>query len=258
MDSGELLQVYNNQIRKGTVPLGFKKEITPHTVRHVSTTGEKGFISFSSLDEENANTVIEEEMSYFKRIRQAFEWKVYSYDQPLKLKEVLMSKGFKIDEKEALMVMDLDASHPFLKAPLQIEIKEITDMAGIDEIVQLENEIWNEPHEELGERLWRDKQSNPDFLYLYGVYQDGRLVSGAWVYLEKDTSFASLWGGSTLSKYRGKGYYTALLVARAKKAYESGRPYLTVDASTMSRPILEKAGFQCLAYSYGCQSPSYE
>ncbi len=30
-------------------------------------------------------------------------------------------------------------------------------------------------HAELGERFWRDKQNNPESLYLYGIYEDGQL-----------------------------------------------------------------------------------
>ena len=71
------------------------------------------------------------------------------------------------------------------------------------------------------------------------------------MYLETSSSFASLWGGSTLPSFRRKGYYKKLLTVRAQK----GHPFLTVDAGSMSRPILEKYGFICLAYSYGCQSP---
>ncbi|QDP40945.1 GNAT family N-acetyltransferase [Radiobacillus deserti] len=257
MEDEQLLGIFNNQIRKGPAPIGYRKEVSPNTVRHISTTGEKGFISYSSLQEGNVESVIKEEIEYFKRMKQSFEWKVYSYDQPKELKEILLNKGFKVDEEEALMVISLEQHHSFLDYPLPNELKEITDKFGIDKIVQLENEIWNESHEELGMRLWRDKQTYPNSLYLYGVYQEERLVSAAWIYLETDTSFASLWGGSTLSPYRGRGYYTALLAARARKALEKGHRYLTVDASTMSRPILEKAGFHCLAFSYGCQSPTF-
>ena len=134
-------------------------------------------------------------------------------------------------------------------------LKEIADEKGIRELISLIDIIWEESHEELGNRLWRDKQGDPDSLYLYGIYDNDQLVSAAWVYFEKNSSFASLWGGSTLPDYRGKGYYSALLAIRAKKAYKKGYRYLTVDASPMSKPILEKQGFQCLAYTYGCQSP---
>jgi GNAT superfamily N-acetyltransferase len=63
------------------------------------------------------------------------------------------------------------------------------------------------------------------------------------------TSFATLWGGSTLRQYRGRGFYTALLAVRAREARRRGFRFLQVDASPDSQPILARYGFRCLAYS---------
>ncbi|MFC7393810.1 GNAT family N-acetyltransferase [Scopulibacillus cellulosilyticus] len=256
MDKNELIGLYHKELRQEAQSPGYIREETEHIVRHISQFGEKGFIISSNLNENNAKKIIKEELNYFRNLGQDFEWKVYSYDKPYNLKDLLLQEGFKENESEALMVIPLDDKHPLLNNDLDFNLKEITDQQGIQDIVALENAVWNTPHAELGERLWRDKQNNPQSLYLYGIYTDGQLVSAAWMYIETHSSFVSLWGGSTLPKYRGKGYYTALLAARAKKAFEEGYLFLTVDASPMSRPILEKNGFLCLAYSYGCQSPN--
>jgi GNAT superfamily N-acetyltransferase len=253
----ELLSQFHKELRLETQMQGFLVEKTMHVIRHISQYGEKGFISFSNVNEENARGVIKQELNYFKELNQEFEWKVYSYDKPDSLRDMLEQEGFTIDSPEALMVMKIDEEHSFLANGAYDIVKEITDEKGIKEIIALEEAIWNESQAELGERLWRDKQNDPTSLYLYGIYEDSQLVSAAWMYLETNSSFASLWGGSTLPLYRGKGYYSKLLAVRAQKAFESGHPYLTVDASPMSKPILEKHGFSCLAYSYGCQSPSF-
>lgn len=255
MKTNNLKKIFNQQIRIQSVPEGYHRQATEEVIRHVSLYGEKGFISYSDLTKENAEEIIERELNYFKEIKQNFEWKVFSYDQPENLVDLLESKGFHQEDPEALMVMEITSSHPLLQYDTS-HVKEIVDKKGIQEIIQLEDQVWNYSHEDLGERLWRDKQMIPDYLYLYGVYEKGNLVSAAWMYMENQTSFTSLWGGSTLLDFRGKGHYTSLLAARAKKAYEEGYPYLTVDASSMSRVILEKNGFQFLGYSYGCQSPS--
>jgi len=47
--------------------------------------------------------------------------------------------------------------------------------------------------------------------------------------------------------------YTALLAVRLQEAAARQVGYLTVDASPMSQPILEKFGFECSAYSYPCK-----
>jgi hypothetical protein len=53
-------------------------------------------------------------------------------------------------------------------------------------------------------------------------------------------------------RFRKRGLYSALLAVRAREARERGRAYLTVDAGAMSRPILERLGFQVIAHSYPC------
>ncbi len=255
MKKNELLALFHQELRLEATTPGYTREVTEHLVRHVAKQkNEKGFIICSHVNAQNASEVIDNELDYFKNLGQEFEWKVYSYDQPHNLKNLLLQKGFEMEGEEALMVLELNEQH----RPTSVFVEEISDMEGIEEIIALENTIWGEPHNDLGERLWKDKQNDPDSLFLYGIYDEGSLVSAAWMYIEPNSSFVSLWGGSTLSNHRGKGYYTALLTVRAKKAYECGRKYLTVDARPMSRPILEKYGFACLAYTYGCHSPSHK
>ncbi len=256
MSRDELRALFHTQLRYGAQSYGYLREETPHVVRHVSTTRERGYILWSNLDENNASRVIKDELEYFSRLNQPFEWKLYSYDKPDNLMDILKQEGFTIVEPEALMVIELDSERPLLYQPSHARVTEISTQKGIQDIIDLENAIWNKRHAGLGERLIRDKQRDPNALYLYGIYEDEQMVSAAWMYIEPHSSFGSLWGGSTLPGYRGKGHYTSLLEVRAKKAVETGRSFLTVDASSMSIPILHKFGFYCLALSYGCQSPS--
>lgn len=237
---------------------GYLRQETEYVVRYVSELGEKGYILWSNLRANNASRVIRDEVSYFRRLNQAFEWKVYDCDEPDSLKDLLAHEGLTPDDPEAVMVVQLDEQHPLLRDETDINVQEITDHKGIQDIVNLEEAIWNTSFASLGERLTRDKSRDPDFLYLYGVYEDNRLVSAAWMYVEPNSSFVSLWGGSTLPAFRKQGCYTELLNVRAKKAMKLNHPFLTVDASPMSRPILEKHGFTCIALAYGYQSPSFK
>lgn len=258
MNKQELLVLFDTELRRNLHSPGYRREETEYVTRHVSLHGERGFIIHSNVNEENASKVIQEELNYFNQLGVGFEWKVYSYDKPDHLKELLEQQGFVIEPQEALMVMDVNNKQLTIHVDEHGTVKEIVDEKGIREIMILIDTIWEESHEELGDRLWRDKQNDPDSLFLYGIYDKGQLVSAAWMYFETDSSFASLWGGSTLPDYRGKGFYTSLLSIRAAKAIEKGYRFLTVDASPMSKPILEKHGFHCLAYTYGCQSPELE
>jgi GNAT superfamily N-acetyltransferase len=86
----------------------------------------------------------------------------------------------------------------------------------------------------------------PDLLHVYVAYVDGIPASTAWIRFHPGSSFASLWGGSTVPAHRGRGLYRALLSARMRDAQDRGVRYLTVDAGPMSRPILERHGFRQL------------
>jgi hypothetical protein len=88
---------------------------------------------------------------------------------------------------------------------------------------------------------------------VYVAYIDEQPASAAWIYFPKHSQFASLWGGATVNGFRKQGLYTALLAVRAQEAKARQVRYFTVDASPMSRPILEKFGFEMIAYSYPCK-----
>ncbi len=88
---------------------------------------------------------------------------------------------------------------------------------------------------------------------IYISYQEQQPASAAWIFFHAGSSFASLWGGATLPQFRNQGHYSLLLAARAQEARARGFSLLTVDASPMSRPILEKHGFQYLASSTPCK-----
>jgi GNAT superfamily N-acetyltransferase len=76
---------------------------------------------------------------------------------------------------------------------------------------------------------------------------DGEPVCAARMEFCPGTGFAGLWGGGTLPAWRGKGIYRALVAHRAREAAAAGYQYLQVDASDLSRPILERLGFAVLS-----------
>jgi GNAT superfamily N-acetyltransferase len=56
-----------------------------------------------------------------------------------------------------------------------------------------------------------------------------------------------LFGGATLPAFRGRGAYRALVAARAREAAARGTPALVTHAGRLSRPILERLGFEPVA-----------
>ena len=86
---------------------------------------------------------------------------------------------------------------------------------------------------------------------VYVAEAEGRPVSHGWVRFPRSL-FASLWGGSTVLEYRGRGLYSQLVSARVEEARRRGYQYVTVDARHMSRPILERRGFLRLTTATAC------
>ena len=57
----------------------------------------------------------------------------------------------------------------------------------------------------------------------------------------------NLFGGGVVAEARGRGVYRALVNARWQAAVNRGTPALTVQAGRMSRPVLERIGFEFVA-----------
>jgi GNAT superfamily N-acetyltransferase len=80
-------------------------------------------------------------------------------------------------------------------------------------------------------------------------------VSAARMEMVSGTRFAGLWGGGTIDSWRRRGIYRALVAHRARVAAERGYRYVQVDATSQSRPVLARLGFEPLTtttpYVYG-------
>jgi GNAT superfamily N-acetyltransferase len=248
-----LLELFDHDQRIDVRYPDVRREETPFVVRHVALMeGHEGMVVYSRLNADNAEAVIRAEMDHFARIGQDFEWKVYSHDQPFDLMQRLAALGFEVGDEEAIMVLDLADAPKELWGPVNADIRRISGAAGLADVIAVEQEVWGGDKSALGEfledALWRD----PEQISIYAAYADQHPVSAAWIFFPEGSQFASLWGGSTLEAYRGRGLYTALLAFRAQAARMRGRKFLTVDASPMSRPILEKHGFIKIAVSHPC------
>jgi GNAT superfamily N-acetyltransferase len=252
MTRDEFLAFYDQDQRIDDIFPGSRREVTPDVIRQVDLSGRMGMVIYSRLDASNADAVIEAQIAYYEGIGQDFEWKVFGHDQPADLKDRLARRGFEIEEAEALLVLDLASPPPVLLAPPAHEVTRITDPDKIADVMAVQNKIWDEDFSWLGDYLVSDLRERPDTLSVYVVFKEGVPVSSAWLRFREGSPFASMWGGSTLDAYRGQGIYTALLAVRVQEAQARGVRFLTIDASPMSRPIVEKHGFQFITHMYAC------
>ncbi len=251
MNNSEMLAIFDREVRRECEWTRMRREVLPNIVRYTEIDNPEGgsFISWSSLNEINVDAAIKEQIAHFKSIQLELEWKVYTHDQPVDLDDRLTAHGFKADDPEALMVAGMDdLPAEYWKMDVSA-VSRVTTPEGVDEIVRMESEVWSKDISGFARGMKYDLEHHPDHLSVFAVWQDGRIVSAAWTHYLLSTSFATLWGGSTLKAYRKRGYYSALLAVRAREARERGFRFLQVDASPDSQPILAKHGFRCLGYS---------
>jgi hypothetical protein len=254
MNKSQIIALYDQDQRQDVEYPGMRREVTPNVVRHIDISeNREGAIVYSQLDEANADATIRDQVKYFENIGQDFEWKLYDYDQPSDLKERLGAYGFIVEEAEAIMVLDLQDAPEVLWQPVSQPVQRITDPEKLSDVLSVQQQVWNEDFSSLGHYLGETLSRYPQQMSVYVAYVNEQPASAAWTYFPKHSQFASLWGGSTVSGFRKQGLYTALLAVRAQEAKARQVRYLTVDASTMSRPILEKFGFEMMAYSYPCK-----
>jgi hypothetical protein len=74
------------------------------------------------------------------------------------------------------------------------------------------------------------------------AYVDGKPAGFAWAC--QAANGILLCGSGVLPEARGRGAYRALLDARWKAAVALGKPVLAIHAGAMSRPVLERCGFE--------------
>ena len=251
MQPHTILHLYDQEMRQdyppGQVNVYRRPGLTYFTVS--PTTPRSGWVVYTRLDAQTAGEAIQSTIDFFRQYGGEFEWKVYDHDTPPDLKERLLAHGFVAEEQESVVALDLQSAPPDFWQPASADIRRVTEPAQLADITRIESEVWGEPFDDLETMLSAEMQAAPDSISIYVAYADGRPASSAWIRFYPGRQFAELYGGATIPAQRGKGLYTALVKARAHEARQRGVRFLLVDASDMSRPVLEKLGFVFLTHT---------
>lgn len=257
MNTQEILTLFDREQRREVTYSGLRREETPDVVRHITNRPDRGesMVVHSRLNSANVDEVIRAEIAYFEGLGHNFEWKVYDYDRPPNLKERLLAHGFEAGDPEAVLVLELAEAPSTLLQPVTHDVRRLTRPDQLDDVAAVQAAVWPEADylPWLKQRLADDLQDDPDHLSIYVAYVAGVPASSAWITFHEGSQFAGLWGGSTLPQYRQQGLYTALVTARLQEARRRGVRFLTIDASPMSRAVLEKYSFRLLTYTHPCK-----
>lgn len=201
-------------------------------------------LSGRELDE-----LIVRQREFFGARGEAVEWRLRGHDLPADLPDRLRAAGFTPGAPEtvlAAVVADVDARRAGPSLPPGVTLRRVTAEADLRAVAALQSEIWGLDLSGLGDDLLARVASGTHDTVVLVAEADGAMVSAAWFSVRPGTRFATLLGGATLAGWRGRGLYRASVAARLALAAERGIPYVHVDASADSAPLLRALGFRAL------------
>ncbi|MFH8901737.1 GNAT family N-acetyltransferase [Streptomyces coeruleorubidus] len=245
MDHTALLALFDRELREGARPdgPGVRVERTGGVVRRVA--GAQGWngVVWSALDEAAADAAIAEQIAHYTGLGVEFEWKLYGHDRPADLGQRLRAAGFRAEPEETLMIGEIGELVVGAEPPPGVRLEPVTGPTGVDLVADVHEKAFGTDSSRLRDQLLAQLSADPDTVVAVVAMAGDEPVSAARMELVPGTRFAGLWGGGTVESWRGRGIYRALVAHRAHVAAARGYRYLQVDASSQSRPILERLGF---------------
>ncbi len=243
MKPSDVLRQFDLQERIQVDFPGMARESFPDLVRFSRVGPGVNFVLYSHLEPETADGTIQAQIEEFEAFEGPFEWKTYQHDRPTGLGDRLKSHGFVPDTPAPVLCLDLDELPASLTTPPSADIRRLVDPAELSQVVAIHERVWGGDFSWIPERFSRELRQ-PGFLEICLAYVDGTAVSVGWTHFQERSEFASLWGGSTVPAFRGRGLYTAILAQRVRAAQARGRRYVTVEAEPASHRILVRHGFE--------------
>ena len=251
MDIEQVLNAYRHEARE-VAWANEHVECLSGVTRRASSDGKLNWVTAFGLDSQSADAAIQTEINHFKQAERDFEWKVFSFDQPNDLLQRLRSAGFTVDDKEAIVIYDLENGLVPFEGPFLCQVKRVSNSELLADFRAVAARVFNKDYSlttnQLADALAAGRRGHDGYV----GYLDGEPVSVGRLYTDPNSQFAGLYGGGTLPEHRSKGCYRALTAARAKDAAEWGARYLQVDALPTSLPILLRLGFVQIAETWAC------
>jgi GNAT superfamily N-acetyltransferase len=245
--AASLLAAYDEQLRARVpdpLPAGMSVERDGPVVRFHG--GGRGFVLYrdlAGLEGAALDDLIARQIQAFAERGERFEWKLHGHDRPADLPQRLRAAGFVPEDEETVVIAAAAEIAGRPRLPEVVSLRAVTTRDDLDRIAAFEDAVWGEGHGGLADMLEGELEADPNGLAIVVAEAEGDVVCAGWVRFEHGTEFATLWGGATLPAWRGQGIYRATVTWRANLGLERGFRCLEVDASSDSRPILERLGF---------------
>ncbi|WP_189115214.1 GNAT family N-acetyltransferase [Pilimelia terevasa] len=250
-DVERLLAAYDAQLRlagQATLPPGVVARWDGPVLRVAGH--HRGFVSGPAdlgVAGADLDALIARQRDFFAARGEAVEWKVWGHDRPADLPARLRAAGFVAEDEETVLVAPTRAvaARP-ATPPRGVVLREVGTDADLDRLARLQARVWGADFGWLAAELRQRRDGAGERLHVVAAEAGPRMVAVAWLVITPGVDFGGLWGGATLPGWRGRGVYRALVAYRAQVAAAARVPYLQVDASAQSRPILRRLGFAAL------------
>jgi GNAT superfamily N-acetyltransferase len=190
---------------------------------------------------EDLDEVLEEVRAHLRdRGRTRTQWEIGS-TAPSGLVDALLERGLVKDGDGYAVALVLTNEPPPIAPGLEARrIETFEDYAAANAV---QWEAFEAPPDELAEgTALLDQRYRETVNVMHGVWLDGELVCAGTAAPSEHGLL--LYGGATVPRARGRGAYRALIRARWDEAVALGTPALITQGGTMSRPILERLGFE--------------
>jgi hypothetical protein len=186
--------------------------------------------------------VLEEVRSLLRaRGRGRTQWEIGSSAEPPELVDLLLARGLIRDKDPYTVALVLKAPPPPPAAGIVARrVETFEEYVAANEVGWQAFEM---PEDEVAEarallpQRWREAP-----IITHAAWLDVKIVSAGTC--APTPHGLLLYGGATVSHARGRGAYRALLRARWDEAMARGTPALITQGGSMSRPILERVGFE--------------
>lgn len=246
-DSARLLTAYDAQLRTDAeTPSAIS--VTRHgPLRLVSFAGGRGFVTYRDLGGADADAIrrlVPHVLAHYRTDPEInrVEWKTRGHDHAPGLHEALLENGFTPDEHESIMIGDAQVLAVDVLLPDAVTARRVNEEADVRAMSAMQDEVFGDPpSDEMASALLR-RLSFDDEMELWVAEAKGRIVGAGRLEPVPGTNFAGIWGGATLTEWRGRGIYRALTALRARSALRMGKTLIHSDSTEYSRPILERSG----------------
>lgn len=246
MDHVALLALFDRDLREGALPDGpgdARVERVGAVVRQTAAAPGYSCVMWSGLDGDTADAAIAEQIAHYTRLGLTFEWKLYGHDRPADLGQRLRAAGFTPEPRETLMIGRIAGLSLDAEPPRGVRFVPVTDAYGVELVAAVHEKAFGADSSWLRSELLARLAAAPDTVVAVVAMAGDEPVGAARLELVPGTRFAGLWGGGIVEEWRGRGIYRALVAHRARAAAARGHDLLRVDASDLSRPVLERLGF---------------